>query len=422
MDLSWLNKIAPQAISKAAVALRQRTTDHEAFMSQSIEDELAIAFEQYAEPPSIFLEGMKSRYAGIAFTRLLPKVSRVDDGKAASWLARFKLNNYETSLFQIFVEQLFRTYVSEESQASLGPLTTTALRDISVEALQSTVPPLLPQSLMRVLSSLNPTFNDLATVVTQLVSSPSDIARIAPFNTTAGSYTALCTKVLLASPSRTAAQYFIGSQQNALEQIYGSDVSAAFMSMPLRLFSEIVATALSSIQRSEPYWLQAGRIAPKLKTYIEDRIKSPDTNPALWRFISPELILAYKMRLRAEIVDDFFDSRTDPNRANFWKSFTAAMESTPITMGSRKQVFLMRFKNVGVIETKQAGMGAAYFYSIENIEAVFMKPENQARDHGFYKTMAPCPSLASLPHTWKWQDKFRDYLRSTYGILPNEKM
>ena len=409
-------------MSRAATALRQRTTDHEAFMSKSIEDELVGAFEQYDEPPSIFITGMKSRYAGIAFTRVLSKASQIDDEKAANWLSRFNLANYSTSLFQVFVEQLFRGYISEDNQAAIGPLTSNVLRDITVRVIAASVPPLLPKPIMRLLGNPNTTFDDLATVVIESVSTPNDISRLAPFNTTTGSYTALGTKLLLAGPTRTAAQLFIGEQQDALKQIYGSDASTAFLSMPLRLFSEVISAALSSIQRSEPHWTQAGRPAPKLKRYIEDRIKSPDTNPALWRFISPELVQVYKMALRAEIVDDFFDSRTDPNRANFWKSYTAAMESTPITMGSRKQVFLMRFNNVGVIETKQAGMGAAYFYSIENIENVFLRPENQAREHSFYKTTAPCPALASLPHTWRWQSKFGDYLRSTYGILPNKKM
>ena len=168
--------------------------------------------------------------------------------------------------------------------------------------------------------------------------------------------------------------------------------------------------------------MESGRLNLKLRALINSRMKSPDANPALWRFVSPELVSVYNMLLRGEVVEAFFDSGTDPARAGFWKNYTAAMDRTPLTMGRKKEVFLMMFKNVGVIETKQAGMGSAYFYSLKDIEKVFMKPENQVRDHGFYKTQGPCVALARLPHLGAWQSTFSSYMQRSYAIVPNRKI
>ena len=422
MDLSWLSNIVPHAMSKAAKTLRQRSLDHDATISQSLEDELLAAFEQNELPPAMYIDGLKSRYAGIAFARMIPKLSLINDLKTATWLPRFHFEQHRTMLFQVFTEQLYLRYASESTTSSLGSLTSSALQQLTSSLLHSATPRLLHKHFLKLLNRPTATFDDLVNIVNRLKPAASEVYKVAPFNTASGSYSALCTKVLISGSAQTAAQHLIGNQQDKMREIVGSNSTDLLAALPLRIFSEVVSSALLSIRRSEPYWLQAGRLAPGLKMHIVNRMKSPDTNPALWRFISPDLVSLYKILIRSELVDDFFDRRTDPNRANFWKDYTAAMTDTPRTMGSRNQVFLMMFGQIGVIETKQAGMGAVYFYTAENINRVFMKQENQTREHSFYKTLAPCPALESLPHVGNWQDKFRRSLRITYGILPNGKM
>jgi len=422
MDLSWLDNIAPRALAKAVVELQQRAVDPDIGMTKAMEDEVEAAFRRLEDPPPVLLGGIKARYAAAALVRSIHKLSRIDDAKAARWVLRFPLQDYSLLLFQFLVEHLFLRYISEDDASSVGDQSIRALRQRTVEAVQSGPSNLFAKSILRFLTSSALSFEDLASAVSSSSSSVSDVARLAPFDTNSASYSALCIKALLAGPAREAPQVLFGVQVDSSASGRWADIRTALGSISLRVFSEIVSTALSSVRKRELYWMQSGRLNLKLRSLIDSRMKSPDTNPALWRFVSPDLVSVYNMLLRGEVVEDFFDSGTDPARAVFWKNYTAAMDRMPLTMGSNKQVFLMIFKNVGVIETKQAGMGAAYFYSLEDIERVFMKPENQAQKHSFYKTLAPCPALANLPHVGAWQNTFRVYMQRTYGIIPNGKI
>ena len=422
MDLSWLDKIAPRALAKAVVELQQRAVDPDVGMIKAMEDEVEAAFRHLEEPPAFFLEGIKARFAAAALVRSMHKLSRIDDAKAARWVLRFPLEDHSLLLFQFLIEHLFLRYISEDDTSTLGDQSIQVLRQRTVGSVQSGPSNLFAKPILRFLNSPSFSFEDLASAVSLSSSSVSDVARLAPFDTNSASYSALCIKALLAGSAREAPQVLFGVQGASAGSERWRGVGTALGSMSLRVFSEIASAALRSVQKRELYWMESGRLNLKLRALINSRMKSPDTNPALWRFVAPELVSVYNMLLRGEVVEEFFDSGTDPARATFWKNYTAAMDRMPLTMGSNKQVFLMIFKNVGVIETKRAGMGAAYFSSLEDIDRVFMKPENQAQKHGFYKTMAPCPALASLSHVGAWQNDFLVYMQRTYGIIPNGKI
>ena len=422
MDLSWLDKIAPRSLAKAAGELQSRMVDPDGGIRQSIEDEIVTAFQLSDEPPKRFLEGFRARYAAAALIRRLHSLSNIDDAKAARWIQRFRFDENSLLLFQFLVEHLFFRYSSEDGATTLGEESLRVLQERTVSSVTNNPSKLFAKSIIRFFSSPALSFENLASTVSSSTSSISEVARLAPFNLKSQSFAALCIKVALAGPARDAVDGLLGSRDYGIDDSRWDDVRAALKSVPLRVFSEVVSTALQSIQKRELYWMESGRINLRLKALISSRMMSPDTNPVLWRFVAPELVTVYNMLIRGEVVENFFGSGTDPARSTFWKNYTAAMTRMPFAMGSKKQVFLMIFKNVGVIETKQAGMGAAYFYSLEDIEKVFMQPENQAREHSFYKTLAPRPALYSLSHVGAWQNTFQVYMQRTYGIIPNGKI
>lgn len=417
MDTSWITAIVPTRLAKASqqLARDKARQDHE--IEETIEEQLFRAFEIHEFPPSGFLSGIRARFAASAMLRNLPSFSQHNDERAAQWIKVFDLRGQEPILFNLIFTRAHNTFIQEGNSSSIGPLANQVFsgkvheilvgdKSIDKDIVSALLGPALP-------------FEKCAEVIARKSRNLDELCRVAPFDQSSPPFSSLVFLFLIIGNQRELRQFLFGTSREVLSNVLGQRVDKALADMPLRIFSEIVNIALESHIKGDGVWTQGGRFSPELRAIIDQRLLEPVRNSARWRFVKPDLTLAYQTIIKREAVDAFFDSRTDYDRREFWRKYASSMESVPLTMGESDQVFLMIFGAMGVIETKEAGKGAAYFYSRDNIDKIFLKPENRRRWHNFYKMGAPCLNIQRLSHWQGWQPRFEAYLRNSHGIVPD---
>ncbi len=419
MDTRWLSSIKPRYLAKAVreIADAQIRTDRQ--IQASLEDQVLEAFQAHELPPAGFISGFRARHAAATVLRSLPKLSQANDARAAQWLEALNFDNQDAVLFNLLFTQAYNRYIQETPSTSVGPLAAARVAVIAAVVLPRSKT-IAPEIVTCLLSGEN-SYTDLCQLLARRPLELEALPAVAPFDEGGGPFLGLIILFILNKFPHQTRSFLFGTARDAVEKLLGQRSQGFVTRSPLRIFSEIVNLALESYVRNDAVWTDNGVLLRPLRLLIERRLLDPDENPARWRFVQPELVAAYKVMLRREAVNTFFDANTDDDRREFWRDYASAMETVPTTMGDAGQVFLMIFGKIGIIETKEAGKGAAYVYTRADIERVFLKPENQEREHSFYKTQAPCETVARLNHYMGWQPRFSAYLRRSHGIVPDRE-